>query len=71
MNFDPRPILLEGRHVRLEPLEERHRAPMLAAARQPPDVFQWFLTDSLAKPAVFQAWFDDALRAGAAGAEVA
>lgn len=71
MNFDPRPILLEGRHVRLEPLEERHRAPMLATAQQPPDVFQWFLTDSLTKPQVFQVWFDDALRHSAAGTEVA
>lgn len=71
MNFDPRPILLEGQHVRLEPVEERHRAPLLATAQQPPDVFQWFLTDSLVKPAVFHAWFDDALRNTAAGTEVA
>lgn len=71
MNFDPRPILLEGKVVRLEPLVEAHRAPMLAAAQQPPDVFQYFLTDSLMKPEVFHAWFDDALRATAAGTEVA
>jgi RimJ/RimL family protein N-acetyltransferase len=71
MTFDPRPILLEGTHVRLEPLEERHRAPLQAAAQQQPDVFTWFLTDTLAKPAAFNAWFDDALRAQAAGTEVA
>lgn len=71
MSFDPRPILLEGRHVRLEPLEERHRAPMLATAQQPPDVFQWFVTDTLAKPEVFHTWFDDGLRQSAAGTEVA
>lgn len=44
---------------------------MLATAQQPPDVFQWFLTDSLTKPQVFQVWFDDALRHSAAGTEVA
>lgn len=71
MNFDPRPLLLEGCHVRLEPLEERHRAPLLATAQQPPDVFQWFLTDSLAKPEAFHPWFDDGLRYSAAGSEVA
>lgn len=71
MNFDPRPVLLEGGHVRLEPLEERHRAPLFAAAQLPPDVFTWFLTDSLTKPAAFHAWFDDALRAQSAGSEVA
>jgi RimJ/RimL family protein N-acetyltransferase len=70
MHFDPRPILLEGRHVRLEPLEERHRTPLLASAQQPPDVFQWFITDSLTKADVFHAWFDDALRNIATGSEV-
>lgn len=70
MHFDPRPILLEGHHVRLEPLEERHRAPMLAMAQRPPDVFQWFLTDTLTKPDVFHGWFDDGLRNTTAGAEV-
>lgn len=57
--------------MRLEPLEERHRAAMLASAQQLPDVFQWFLSDTLAKPEVFHAWFDDALRNTAAGSEVA
>lgn len=71
MNFDPRPVLLVGKHVRLEPLEERHRSAMLSAAQQPPDVFQYFLTDTLTKPEVFNAWFDDALRAITAGTEVA
>ena len=71
MNFDPRPILLEGRHVRLEPLEERHRAALHAAAAGQDEIFQWFLTDSLAKPHEMDAWFDDARRAIAAGTEVA
>jgi len=71
MSFDPRPLLLEGQHVRLEPIEERHRVPLLATAQQLPDVFQWFLTDTLAKPEVFHPWFDDGLRNTAVGTEVA
>lgn len=71
MDFDPRPVLLEGRHVRLEPLEERHRAALHATAAGQHDIFRWFLTDSLAKPEAMNAWFDQALRAIAAGEEVA
>jgi RimJ/RimL family protein N-acetyltransferase len=71
MQFDPRPVLLEGQHVRLEPLEERHRALLFATAQENPGVFTYFLTDSLAKPEAFRAWFDDALRNIAAGTEVA
>ncbi|MBI3886238.1 MAG: GNAT family N-acetyltransferase [Opitutae bacterium] len=67
--FDPKPVLLEGRHVRLEPLEARH-LPLLHEAARGPDVFPWFLTDTLTKPAEMKKWFDDALRAQAAGAEV-
>lgn len=68
--FDPNPIPLEGRHVRLEPLAEHH-CPLLHRAAAGQDVFTWFLTDSLAKPEAMDRWFDDALRAQAAGAEVA
>lgn len=68
--FDPQPVLLEGRQVRLEPLAEHHR-PLLHRAAAGQDVFTWFLTDSLAKPEALDRWFDDALRAQAAGAEVA
>lgn len=67
--FDPKPVLLEGRQVRLEPLEPRH-LPLLHDAARGPDVFQWFITDTLTKPAEMEKWFADALRAQAAGAEV-
>ena len=67
--FDPKPVLLEGRHVRLEPLEPRH-LPALHDAARGPDVFQWFLTDTLTKPAEMEKWLNDALRAQATGAEV-
>ena len=38
--FDPRPIVLEGRHVRLEPLRMEH-APALYRAVRDPDVWTW------------------------------
>lgn len=68
--FDPRPVLLEGRHVRLEPLERRHLPGLLAAARDP-EIFQWFLTPPLGDEAEMTKWLEDGLRAQAAGAEVA
>lgn len=69
--FAPQPVTLEGRHVRLEAFTESHRAALHAAARGQDEVFRWFLTDSLARPAAMDAWIDDALRAQANGAEVA
>ncbi len=72
MHFDPRPVLLLGRHVRLEPLTEAQRGPLRAlAARVGAEVFRWFINDRIAEPAQFDAWFDDALRAQAARSEVA
>lgn len=69
MSFDPAPVRLTGRHVRLEPLERRH-APALLAAAQDPEVFRWFLTPPLGDPAEMARWLDDALRAQASGTEV-
>ncbi len=36
----PKPIGLEGEHVRLEPLEERHRADLEAAVAEDPDALR-------------------------------
>ncbi len=68
--FDPRPVLLAGRHVRLEPLERRHLPGLLAAAADP-EIFQWFLTPPLGVGAEMIKWLEDGLRAQAAGTEVA
>jgi len=71
MSFRPAPLLLEGQHARLEPIEERHRAQLIAAGqRAGPEVFRWFLNDGLADAAVMGAWVDTALRNQAAGSEV-
>jgi RimJ/RimL family protein N-acetyltransferase len=70
MDFDPRPILLENRHVRLEPLTRAH-LPALVAAASSSEIFQWFLTKPLSEPAAMTDWFEEALRNQAAGTEVA
>ncbi len=68
--FDPQPVLLEGRQVRLEPLERRH-LPALIAAAQDPEVFQFFLTPPLGNEGEMAKWLEDAVKAQAAGTEVA
>ena len=50
---------LAGARVVLEPLEERHREPLRAAAADP-EVFRYFTVD-LSQPGNFDPWFDDAL----------
>lgn len=69
MIFDPTPVQLEGRYVRLEPLAPAH-LPALIEAGHDPEVFKWFLTKPLSDPAEMTAWFEEALRNQAAGAEV-
>jgi RimJ/RimL family protein N-acetyltransferase len=63
MSFDP--VTLTGRHVRLEPLSERHRE-MLRPAAQNPRI--WTLTTS-AFGAAFDPYFDAALKRAEAGVE--
>lgn len=70
MDFDPRPVLLEGRHVWLEPLAPAHLPALIAAAVRP-EIFQWYLTKPLSDPAEMAAWVGEALRHQAAGTEVA
>ncbi|MSU46734.1 MAG: N-acetyltransferase [Lacunisphaera sp.] len=68
--FDPQPVLLEGRHVRLEPLERRH-LPALVAAEQDPEVFHYFLTPPLGDETEMAKWLEDGVQAQAAGTEAA
>lgn len=70
MTFDPQPVLLEGRHVRLEPLERRH-LPALVAAAHDPEIFQFFLTPPLGAGAEMSKWVEERLSGQATGAEVA
>ncbi len=70
MVFDPHPLLLEGRHVRLEPLRREHAAGLLAAASDPV-IFRYLPIPPFGSEAAVLAWIDEALRAQAAGTEVA
>lgn len=69
MTFDPQPVLLEGRHVRLEPLERRH-LPALIAAAQDPEVFQYFVTPPLGFGVEMEKWMEQILKGQAAGTDV-
>ena len=37
-------VALEGRHILMEPLEERHRAAFLEAVATGPEIFRWYTT---------------------------
>ena len=55
----PEPVVLEGRHVRLEPLEARHREDLVAAASEDPETFR-FMGTSIALHG-WDAWLKEAL----------
>jgi RimJ/RimL family protein N-acetyltransferase len=58
----PERVTLAGRSVRLEPLEERHRDDILAAAAQDPETFRYLFTDLSKGVSVWPAYLADALR---------
>ena len=60
-------VTLDGRFVRLEPLEERHREPLRPAA-QHPEIFT--VTTSALGP-LFDPYIDNALKRSASGPELA
>ena len=65
----PEPVVLEGRHVRLEPLAERHRADIEAAVAEDPDALR--LGALLLVIEGWPAWFAEARDGTAAGEYVA
>lgn len=69
MQFNPRPILLAGRHVRLEPLAPHHAEALFAIGRDP-EIWRWMLTPAFATPDDAGRWIEATLRAQAAGDEV-
>jgi len=60
-------VTLDGRFVRLEPLEERHRELVRPAAQHP----EIFTVTTSALGALFDPYIDDALRRSASGHEIA
>ena len=64
-DFTPRPIVLEGRRVRLEPLTVEHLGPLIRAGADP-EIFRWHTT-RMDGPGAFRAWLDAALADQARG----
>ena len=68
--FDPQPVLLEGRHVRLEPLAPPHAEGLFAASRAA-GIWTYLLVQQFVSVAAVNDWIAEARRAQAAGSEVA
>lgn len=66
----PAPLapVLTGSIVRLEPLDPAHADGLFAASRDP-EIWRWMRAYPASRES-FDAWFEDALQAGAAGTEV-
>src|ERR1044071_4638204 len=58
----PERVTLSGRHVRLEPMEDRHRDDLLAAAAQDPATFRYLFVDLSAGGEAWRAYFADAMK---------
>jgi N-acetyltransferase len=65
----PEPVVLEGQHVRLEPLGELHRDDLLAAAAEDPQTFRYMGTNIAVHG--WDAWLREALEGVAQGRYVA
>jgi len=69
MKFDPQPVLLEGNHVRLEPLQPDHAKALFRASRDPA-LWTFLPIEQFGDLGAVAAWIDEARRAQAAGMEV-
>ena len=58
----PERVILAGRFVRLEPIEERHRDDLLAAAAEDPATFRYMGADLSLGPSAWPDYLADALR---------
>ena len=67
--FDPQPVLLQGRHVRLEPLQPSHAGGLFAAG-QDPEIWRYMMNGAFLSLAEAGQWIDTALAAQAAGTEL-
>jgi RimJ/RimL family protein N-acetyltransferase len=67
--FDPRPVVLEGRHVRLEPLTRDHLEPLLAVGDDPA-IWSWMPRAFFCDRALATDWVDEAIAEMEAGRAV-
>jgi RimJ/RimL family protein N-acetyltransferase len=58
----PERVVLAGRFVRLEPLDERHRDDLLAAAAEDPSTFRYMGADLSLGPSAWAPYLADAIR---------
>jgi RimJ/RimL family protein N-acetyltransferase len=65
----PRPVVLEGRHIRLEPLEARHLPGLIAAGDEDPEIFHFMVGNPYLTG--WDEWLSEALVGQAAGRYVA
>lgn len=68
-SFDPCPVTLEGRHVRLEPLADRHADDLFAGGREG-DFWAFMPRGPFIDLADAHTWISDTLRKSAAGDQV-
>lgn len=68
--FHPKPVLLEGKHVRLEPLTLAHASGLFAAS-QDETIWRWLPVPMFPSLAAVEAWIADALKEQSTGASVA
>ncbi|MDC3960591.1 GNAT family N-acetyltransferase [Polyangium jinanense] len=69
--MDPRPIPLEGRHVRLEPLTLAHAPALLAALAEDASIWQWMSIEPPLSLEAMETHIRSALDAQASGGQVA
>jgi len=69
IGFDPRPVVLAGRFVQLEPLAPSHAQALYAAARDE-EIWRWLSVPMFPSVGAAEAWIADALRDTAAGGSV-
>ncbi len=65
----PTPIALEGRYIRLEPLEARHLPGLIAAGDEDPEIFHFMVSNPYLTG--WDEWLSEALAGQAAGRYVA
>ncbi len=68
--FAPAPVVLQGRHVRLEPLRPDHLDDLFVAAAEA-SVWTWMSVGPFAERADLAAWIEEAVTGSAAGEQVA
>lgn len=69
--MDPRPVTLEGRHVRLEPLTLAHAPALLAALVEDESIWRWMSIEPPLSLEAMEAYIGSALEAQASGGQVA